>query len=130
MRIFRMKKLVRDKIVEKIKKRGNKVESRILDNKEYIHELKSKLKEELTELDEVVFGDKENFKNELADIQLLIDCLLKENNITKKDLLEFQKEKYDKMGGFDKRIFIDTISLMSDDEWVEYYVKKGFEEIK
>lgn len=125
-----MKKLVRDKIVEKIEKRGNKVDSRILNDKEYIDELKTKLKEELTELDEVNFGDKENFKNELADIQLLIDCLLKANNISKKDLLEFQKEKSDKVGGFDKRIFVETVILQDNDDWVEYYIKKGFEEIK
>ena len=130
MRIFKMKKLVRDKIVEKIEKRGNKVDSRILNDKEYIDELKTKLKEELTELDEVNFGDKENFKNELADIQLLIDCLLKANNISKKDLLEFQKEKSDKVGGFDKRIFVETVILQDNDDWVEYYIKKGFEEIK
>ena len=130
MRIFKMKKLVRDKIVERIEGRGNKVESRILSDREYIDELKTKLKEELAELDEVNFGDKENFKNELADFQLLVDYLLKINNISKKELLEFQKEKSDKMGGFDRKIFIDTVSLLDDDEWVEYYIKKGFEEIK
>lgn len=102
----------------------------ILKDKEYIEELKTKLKEELTELDEVKFDDKENFKNELADIQSLINCLLKVNNISKKDLLEFQKEKYDKMGGFDKRIFVKKVDLQDDDGWVEYYIKKGFEEIK
>lgn len=130
MRKFKMKKLVRDKIVEKIEKRGNKVDSKILNDKEYINELKTKLKEELTELNEVSFGDKENFKNELADIQLLVDCLLKTNNISKKDLLEAQKEKSDKMGAFDKRIFVETVNLQDDDDWVEYYIKKGFEEIK
>lgn len=130
MRIFKMKKLVRDKIVERIEKRGNKVDSKILNDKEYIDELKTKLKEELTELNEVNFGDRENFKNELADIQLLVDCLLKANNISKEELLEFQKEKSDKMGAFDKRIFVETVSLKDNDDWVEYYIKKGFEEIK
>lgn len=130
MRKFKMNKLVRDKIVEKIEKGGNKVDMVILKDKEYIEELKTKLKEELTELDEVKFDDKENFKNELADIQSLINCLLKVNNISKKDLLEFQKEKYDKMGGFDKRIFVKKVDLQDDDGWVEYYIKKGFEEIK
>ena len=130
MRIFKMKKLVRDKIVERIEERGNKVDSKILDDKEYIDQLKTKLKEELAELDEVNFGDKENFKNELADIQLLIDSLLKANNITKEELLEFQKEKSDNMGEFDKRIFVETVNLLDDDDWVEYYIKKGFEEVK
>jgi predicted house-cleaning noncanonical NTP pyrophosphatase (MazG superfamily) len=130
MRIFRMKKLVRDKIVERMEGDGNKVDSKILNDKEYIDELKSKLKEELIELNEVKFGDKENFKNELADIQLLVDYLLKVNKISKKELLEFKKEKADKMGGFDKRIFVDTVNLLDDDEWVEYYIKKGFEEVK
>lgn len=130
MRIFKMKKLVRDKIVEKIEERGNKVESKTLNDREYIEELKIKLKEELEELNEVSVGDRENFKNELADIQLLVDYVLKVNNISKEELFEFQKEKCDKMGGFDKRIFVETVSLLDDDDWVEYYIEKGFEEIK
>ena len=125
-----MNKLVRDKIVSTMEGQGKKVKSRILDDKKFIKELKVKLAEELAELDEVDFGDREHFINELADIQLLIDYLLKTNKISKEELDQFQKEKLEKVGGFEKKIFIEEVGLKDDDEWVEYYVKKGFEEVK
>ena len=130
MRVFMMNKLVRDKVAETINGQGNKVETRTLNDVEFVKELKIKLGEELAELNEVEFGDKEHFKNELADIQLLIDYLLKTNNISKEEMAEFQKKKNEKVGAFDKRIFAGRTELKDDSEWVDYYVKKGFEEVK
>lgn len=130
MRNFLMNKLVRDKIAANMESQGKKVETRILNDEEFVKELKVKLGEELAELNEVNFGDRDNFKNELADIQLLIDYLLKTNNISKEELEEFQKKKNEKVGAFDKRIFAGKVSLQDDDEWVDYYIKKGFEEVK
>jgi predicted house-cleaning noncanonical NTP pyrophosphatase (MazG superfamily) len=130
MKTFKMNKLVRDKVVDVMKGQNKIVETRVLDDREFVAELKVKLMEELDELNEVDFGDKDHFKNELADIQLLIDYLLKSNNISKEELDEFQKEKLAKVGGFDKRIFVGKVDLQDDDEWVEYYRKKGFEEVK
>jgi len=130
MKTFKMNKLVRDKVVDVMKGQNKISETRVLDDREFVAELKVKLMEELDELNEVDFGDKDHFKNELADIQLLIDYLLKLNNISKEELDEFQKEKLAKVGGFDKRIFVGKVDLQDDDEWVEYYRKKGFEEVK
>lgn len=125
-----MNKLVRDEIVSTMEKQGKKTISRVLNDEEFVKELKIKLKEELAELDEVEFRDRENFKNELADIQLLIDYLLKINKISKEELKNFQKEKIKKVGAFEKRIFVEEVNLEDDDDWVNYYIKKGFEEIK
>lgn len=125
-----MNKLVRDKVLSTMEKQGKKTTSRILNDEEFVKELKTKLKEELAELDEVEFGDREHFINELADIQLLIDYLLKINKITKEELNKFQKEKLKKVGGFEERIFAEEVNLKDNDEWVGYYIKKGFKEIK
>jgi predicted house-cleaning noncanonical NTP pyrophosphatase (MazG superfamily) len=130
MKSFNMNKLVRDKILEIMKGQGKNVTSRTLEEKEFVEQLKIKLKEELDELNEVDYGDKDHFINELADIQLLIDYLLKVNNISKKEIDNFQKTKLSKAGGFDKRIYVERVDLSDDDEWVEYYRNKGFEEIK
>lgn len=130
MRKFLMKKLIRDKIPGTMESQGKKVESRILGDEEFVKELKTKFEEELAELKEVEFGDKEHFKNELADLQLLIDTLLKVNGISKEDLESFQKGKLEKVGGFEKRIYTESVSLQDDDEWVDYYVKKGWKEVK
>lgn len=130
MRRFLMNKLVRDKVVSIMEEQGKKATSRILNDEEFIKELKIKLKEELAELDEVEFGDRENFINELADIQLLVDYLLKVNKISKEELDKFQKEKLEKVGGFEKKIFVGEVDLKDNDEWVDYYIKKRFKEIK
>lgn len=125
-----MQKLVRDKIVENIQKKGNKVDSRILDDKQFFDELKKKLQEELDELTEVDFDDRKNLINELSDIQLLISYSLKTLNISTEELDKMQAKKAVRAGNFDKRIFIDTVTLPDNDEWVEYYQKKGFEEVR
>jgi len=122
--------LVRDKIVSTMEDQGKKVETRILNDEEFVKELKVKLGEELAELNEVEFGDREHFINELADVQLLIDTLLKVNGISKEELDKFQAEKFKKVGGFDKRIFAGKVGLQDNDEWADYYVKKGFEEVR
>ena len=55
---------------------------------------------------------------------------MKVNNISKEEINSFQKTKLLKAGGFDKRIYVERVDLSDDDEWVEYYRNKGFEEIK
>lgn len=110
---------------------GKKVEAKILNDQEFVEQLKIKLKEELDELNEVSFGDKDHFKNELADVQLLIDYLLEINGITKEEIENFQKAKIEKAGGFEKRIYVGKVGLQDNDEyWIEYYRKKGFKEVK
>lgn len=130
MKTFLMNKLVRDKIVEVMEGQGKKVKTKILNDQEFVEQLKIKLKEELEELNEVEFGDREHLINELADIQLLIDYLLSVNGLSKDEVKNYQKEKTVKAGGFDKRIYVGKVNLQDDDEWVEYYRKKGFEEVK
>jgi len=131
MKTFLMNKMVRDKVVEEMNKQGKVSETKTLNNEEFVEQLKKKLKEELDELNEVDFGDKKHFINEIADIQLLIDYLLKTTGITKDEIENFEKDKIAKAGGFDKRIHVGKVDLQDSDEyWIEYYRKKGFEEVK
>ena len=58
-------KLIRDRIVEIIKKKRLKAKARILDKKEYEKELKKKLVEEAKEL---VKAKDKDFLNELVDV--------------------------------------------------------------
>ncbi len=125
-----MKKLVRDKIVDKILKSGAKVNSKILNGEQFVEELKKKLQEELNELMKVKYRDKKNLINEISDIQLLINYLLKALEISKEELDKKQTEKAIKTGSFDKRIFVETVTLQDNDEWIEYYKEKGFEEVR
>ncbi len=128
MRKFRFEKLVRDKIVENILNgtKTNKVDYKILNNKQFLISLKKKFFEELKELD---LTDKEDAIKELADLQLIIDTCLKNLEISKKEFKEVIKNKNKKVGKFEKKIYIKNIEIDEKDEWFDYYVKK-YKEIK
>jgi predicted house-cleaning noncanonical NTP pyrophosphatase (MazG superfamily) len=127
MRKFRVEKLVRDKILDNIyKNKLAKADYKILNDREFLVELKKKFYEELEEFDPT---DTENAKNELVDLQLLIDYFKKILDIKKEELKLISKKKNEKAGGFDKKIFLKTVELDEKDEWLPYYEKK-FKEIK
>lgn len=127
MKKFKVEKLVRDKIVDHIlSNKLAKADYKILDNKEFLSELKKKFYEELEEFN---LSDKDNLKNELADLQLLIDCFLKTLKINKKELKLISKNKNKNLGVFNKKIFLKTVELDEKDNWLPYYRKK-YKEIK
>lgn len=126
---FKMKKLVRDKIPQIIKGQGGIITRKILNTEEFFKELKEKLVEEAKELGEVELKNKEELTNELADVKLLMDYLMRIAKIENKELLEVIKSKSNKVGDFKKRIYIETVKLPDNSDWVGYYRKKKFEEI-
>lgn len=96
-------KLVRDKIPEIIEKNNEVAVTRILDNEEYLKELKTKL---LEEYNEVISADKENILEELADMLEIIDALAQTENKTLEDIIKIKEIKKEKRGGFNKRILL------------------------
>ena len=125
-----MHKLVRDKVVDNILNRNAKLQTKILNDIQFLNEIKKKLQEEVDELIKVDNLDKKNLINELADIELLIDYILKVVGITRADLAKKQINKVNEVGAFNKRIFVEKVSLQDNDKWIEYYKKKGFKEEK
>jgi len=127
MKKFKVEKLIRDNIFDNIRKnKFTKIEYKKLDNKEFLEKLKKKFYEELEEFD---LSDEKNIKNELADLQLIMDYFLKTLNISKKELTVISKDKNKKVGVFDKRIYLKNIELDENDDWFSYYQKR-YEEIK
>lgn len=127
MKKFKIKKLVRDNIIKIIHKNElAKTKSRILKKKELLEALKNKFKEEIEELE---FTDIEESKKELADLQLIIDSLLENLKISKKELREVCKKKSQKVGKFKEGIFLEEVELDENDEWFSYYERK-FKEIE
>ena len=126
MRRFKLHKLVRDKIIDHVRKEAKSVVYRRLNNKEYVRELREKLKEEVAELQDSKPG---KIQEELADIQEVINHLLSALEINKKKFSVTLKNKDKKSGGFKKKIFIETVDLEENDEWIPYY-EKSFPEIK
>jgi predicted house-cleaning noncanonical NTP pyrophosphatase (MazG superfamily) len=97
------RKLIRDKIPEKIKTEGGKDKIRIMTRVEYEKELKKKLIEESKEL---MKTPKDSLINELADILEVIKSISSHYKIPYSKVEKFQEAKRKKRGGFKKRLFL------------------------
>ncbi|MBQ7011226.1 MAG: nucleoside triphosphate pyrophosphohydrolase [Clostridia bacterium] len=93
-------KLVRDKIPDIIKAKGETPVTRILDDSEYRLRLEAKLTEEVAEYLE----SKE--LEELADILEVLYALAEAAGHSKEDLHNAQKAKNGSRGGFEKKILL------------------------
>lgn len=100
-------KLVRDRIPEIIVGNGGEPFTRILDDVEYKSELEKKLNEEYQE----VLGATESNDRieELADMVEIIDALAALEGKTLDDVIEVQKQKRLKRGGFQKKIYLEKV---------------------
>ena len=97
-------KLVRDLIPNIIEKTGKKFSTRILDEEEYVKELKIKSKEELTEYFEAKTD--EEAVEELADLLEIIHALTYCHGSTPEKLEQVRLEKAAKRGGFQEKIYL------------------------
>ncbi|PFY91634.1 nucleoside triphosphate pyrophosphohydrolase [Bacillus pseudomycoides] len=97
-------KLVRDRIPEIIKNNGKTSTTIILDEKEYIEEIGKKIGEELTEYLEA--ENKEHKVEELADLLELVNALAQYEGVTLEDVEKVRKQKAEKRGCFQERIFL------------------------
>ena len=96
-------KLVRDKIPEIIKQKGQIPIIHQADDDEYFEKLKQKLKEEVDE-----FLKDEN-KEELADIYEVLQEICEFKGFDKNELEVIRKKKASERGAFKKRIILDEV---------------------
>ena len=97
-------KLVRDLIPNIIEETGKNFSTRILDNDEYVTELKKKSQEELQEYFEA--KDDESAIEELADLLEIIHALSKSHGADFDKVEEVRVKKAAKRGGFEDKIFL------------------------
>ena len=98
-------KLVRDKIPEIIEKAGKKAYTHILSEEEYIAELDKKLGEEFAEYQ----ADKSI--EELADMLEVMYAIAKARGWSVSELEAVRREKTEKRGAFEKRIFLERVDV-------------------
>lgn len=96
-------KLVRDKIPEIIAKSGRKANTRLLSDEEYATFLNHKLKEEVYE-----YFDEKKIE-ELADIQEVINALIKVKGYNIESFNNLVKEKALKNGAFEEKILLESV---------------------
>ena len=97
-------KLVRDKIPNIIESTGKKFTTSILSDDEFIKELKKKSFEELEEY--MATETNEEAKEELADLLEIIHALAKYHGSSIEEIELIRKEKADKRGEFQEKIFL------------------------
>ncbi|WP_413299673.1 nucleoside triphosphate pyrophosphohydrolase [Bacillus sp. 1P10SD] len=97
-------KLVRDYIPEIIKKTGKQYSTRILNDEEYISELKKKSFEELNEY--VITENDHNAIAELVDLLEIIRELAEIHGASFEEIERVRQIKAEKRGGFKKKIFL------------------------
>lgn len=100
MRIFN--KLVRDKIPAIIESNGEKCKYKVLNDKEYLKELNTKLTEELQEY--LKSGEVE----ELADLEEVLRAILKAKGVDYEHFEQLRKRKVASRGGFERKIYLET----------------------
>lgn len=99
-------KLVRDNIPNIIKEKGETPITRILNDNEYKKELENKLYEEYKEVLEANGNDR---VEELADMLEVISALAKLEGKSLEEVITVSKEKSNKRGAFDNRIFLEKV---------------------
>jgi len=117
---FQVDKLVRDKILALMKDEGRELEVKVLTGKDLQRELLMKIKEETDEA-LAVLDDDQKLIGELADIKEAFDAFVEERDISISRLQAVQKSKRTANGGLEEGYFVETITLDSADEWVQYY---------
>lgn len=99
-------KLVRDRIPEIIAADSEKPVTRILGEEEFKQELLKKLVEEAKET-EGTKGERKELIKELGDVLEVIEAVLRAFGLDKVEIEKIKKERKDKRGGFDKRIYLE-----------------------
>ncbi len=106
-------KLVRDHIPEIIEADHKQCKTHLLNNDEYIVELKKKLCEEANEVNNAL--DKTETMKEIADVLEVLDALRIAYNIHDEELQAIKTKKANKNGKFEKKIFLEYV-LEADHE--------------
>ncbi|OLS40826.1 nucleoside triphosphate pyrophosphohydrolase [Bacillus sp. MRMR6] len=97
-------KLVRDRIPEVIENTGKKFSTRLLENEEYIKELKNKSFEELNEY--INTNNDKDAIEELADLLEIIHELAEYHGSSIEEVEKVRQQKVEKRGGFKDKIFL------------------------
>lgn len=103
MKVKTYRKLVRDRIPEIIHDAGKTCKIRVLSDEEFQEKVDQKLHEELAEYDQ------EHSLEELADLLEVVYAAAAARGASAAELEELRRKKAEKRGGFEKKLFLETV---------------------
>lgn len=120
--IFNYNKLVRDRIVQNIQRKGHNATYSILNDKQYFEELNKKLIEEVNEFIEASNEEenelkKEHCEEEMSDIMEVLETIIKQKGMSLERIQAIKEKKKQKAGSFNDRIYL--ISVEEKDKDIE-----------
>lgn len=119
---FKINKLVRDNILTIMEKQNIVVHYRVLEEKEYLQELKTKLLEEAQEVLEET--NTEDVLEEMGDVLEVLNGLCAYYNISMDDLNEKRALKTKKRGNFSQRLYNTFVDIQDDNPHIHYFLNK------
>lgn len=118
MPTFILNKLVRDGIPDDQLQSGQHPVYHTLAKDDLAQALINKIIEEAREIPAT---DVKEAIKEIADVQQAIDDLRATLDISPQDITNAQKIKKDRMGGFQKGMFVVSVSPEAGSKWAKYY---------
>lgn len=119
---FYLKKLVRDKVVNKCLGDPEVLhtEYRELEGAEFRRELQRKIHEET---DEIPLSDdsREESLKELADLQEVVDALRQDFGFSPAEVQQAMERKKQDKGGFEKRHYIEYHNIADGSKWIDIF---------
>lgn len=119
MKRVRVGKLVRDKIPALIEKSGDRSTTQILSKRGYVRELKRKAIEEAKEVSNAKTPTE--VITELADLKEVLSALSKTAGISEREITKIQRSRRTSRGGFEKRLYLESVTLTDRSPWRSYY---------
>lgn len=121
-RKFKTDILVRNNRIQQMQDQGIVVNYQILDDEQYICELKRKIVEEANEV--AVADTIEELSSEIGDVLEVIDHLIDVYELDIDNIQKLKTDKQNRIGKFDKRYKTNFVEIDEDNEAINYYLKK------
>jgi len=117
---FKIDKLIRDQLPQMMRASGIQVFEAVMEKDEYVKRLKDKLLEEAKEV--IASASAEEVREELADVWEVMSALVKIYAMEWTDIQQAAELKRSKKGGFDGRVYVDSVIIASDHPQHEHYM--------
>lgn len=121
-RTFRTEKLIRDKLPDILQAKGITLHNRTMTNEEFILSLKNKLIEEAEEVNQA--RNLDELTEELADVLEIFQTLSQVTGISLQEIERKCKEKKDRKGGFEKKVYNHKVEIEENHPEIVYYLNK------